>query len=328
MKHNSHNGNSFKIKGILFFRQQPILFLFIILVILGIFISPSFRTVLNMSNIARQVSVNGVIALGITIVIAGGGIDLSVESVAALSSIIIVLLVDKIGLTPSILIVLLFGLTSGLLTGFLIVKSKTLPIILTLGMWIFYRGLCLIATRNNPIYLDLESVKGFRFISEGSIAHIPISFIIFIILAIILIVFIKSTAIGRSILSIGGSHEASLLVGVRIQKIKILTYVISGLMSSIGGIILGSRVGAAQPLAASGSLIYIIAAVVIGGTSLHGGKAKIFGTLISVITIGLITNIFNLTSVNLEFQRTIYGAMILLVILSSKFLSSNNKIMK
>lgn len=320
----------FKKKNIykdLFFKilkEQHALLVFLFIFIVGSSISSDFRTILNLTNLARQVSVNGVLAIGMTIVIMTGGIDLSIESVAALSSILIVILIGNLGLPISIMIVILFGFTAGMLNGITIAKTKASPIIITLGTWILYRGLCLVITEGNPI--SGKITPAFRFISEGNISFIPMPFILFILLSVTFSQLLKRMPIGRSLIAIGGSMEASLLVGINIQKTIIVTYTISGITSSIGGIILGSRLGVAQPLAGVGFLLYIVAAVVLGGTNLQGGKGTIFGTVMAVLTLGLISNLFNMTGLHLEYQKNIYGAIVLIAIIFGKILSSEGRI--
>lgn len=292
----------------------PLLGLVIITVILAI-VSPSFLTLDNIFNVLRQVSINALIAFGMTFVILTGGIDLSVGSILALSSAVTAGLLAS-GMDPilAILIGLLAGAIMGAINGFIITKGKVAPFIATLATMTIFRGLTLVYTEGRPI-TGLSDSQFFELMGRGYLGWIPVPVIWMLISYCILYFILKKTTFGRKVYAIGGNEEASILSGIRVDKVKIWIYSITGTLSALAGIILTSRLNSAQPTAGASYELDAIAAVVLGGTSLSGGKGWIFGTLIGALIIGVLNNGLNLMNVSSFYQQVVKGGVILLAVL-------------
>lgn len=292
----------------------PLLGLVIITVILAI-VSPSFLTLDNIFNVLRQVSINALIAFGMTFVILTGGIDLSVGSILALSSAVTAGLLAS-GMDPilAILIGLLAGAVMGAINGFIITKGKVAPFIATLATMTIFRGLTLVYTEGRPI-TGLSDSQIFELMGRGYLGWIPVPVIWMLISYCILYFILKKTTFGRKVYAIGGNEEASILSGIRVDKVKIWIYSITGTLSALAGIILTSRLNSAQPTAGASYELDAIAAVVLGGTSLSGGKGWIFGTLIGALIIGVLNNGLNLMNVSSFYQQVVKGGVILLAVL-------------
>lgn len=251
----------------------------IVLLLLVIIISvmnPKFLTTYNILNIFRQVSINGLIALGMTFVILTGGIDLSVGAILGLSGMVLGLLI--LGGTPdviAIIIVILLGAGLGLFNGFLVAKIKLQAFIVTLATMTMFQGITLIISDGIPAMGVTTNAKFLDFISQGKLLGLPLPMIIFLVAFIVLYILIEKTVYGRGVYAVGGNEEVARLSSISTIKTKTLVYVISGAMAALAGVILTSRLSSAQPTAGAGYELDAIAAVVIGGTSLAGGRGRI-----------------------------------------------------
>lgn len=292
----------------------PFIGLIIFSIILGI-MSDSFFTLDNLLNLLRQISINALIAFGMTFVILTAGIDLSVGSILALGSALTAGLLTS-GMDPviAVLIGLLIGLALGAINGLIITKGKVAPFIATLATMTVYRGITLVYTDGRPI-TGLSDSFTFEMIGKGYIFGIPFPVILMLIAFAILYFVLKKTVFGRQVYAIGGNEEASILSGIKADRVKIWVYSITGMLSVLAGIILTSRLNSAQPTAGASFELDAIAAVVIGGTSLAGGKGKIVGTLIGALIIGVIDNGLNLLNVSSFYQQIVKGGIILLAVL-------------
>ncbi|MEQ6390286.1 ribose ABC transporter permease [Bacillaceae bacterium S4-13-58] len=297
-------------------RMGSLLGLLLICVILT-FLSDNFLTVNNLLNVLRQVSINALIALGMTYVILTGGIDLSVGSTLALGSAITAGMITS-GLDPmlAVLIGLLVGAILGAANGIIISKGKVAPFIATLATMTVYRGLTLVYTGGRPItgLSDSDSVA-FQMIGQGYLFGIPFPVIILLVSFVVLYFILRRTTFGRSVYAVGGNEEASRLSGIKIDRVKIGVYTITGMLSVLAGIILTSRLDSAQPTAGTAYELDAIAAVVLGGTSLSGGRGWIVGTIIGALIIGVLNNGLNLLNVSSFFQQVVKGGVILLAVL-------------
>jgi ribose transport system permease protein len=277
--------------------------------------SPDFLTVANLLNVMRQVSINALIAFGMTLVILLGGIDLSVGSMLALSSVFTATLISR-GTDPVVatLVGIASGAVMGAANGLVIAKGKVAPFIATLGTMTILRGLALVVSNGSPV-TGINS-DFFTMLGGGYVADlIPIP-VIWMALMFALIWFVlKKTVFGRHVYAVGGNEEASRLSGVSVDRVKIWVYTLSGAMSAMAGIILTSRLNSAQPTAGAGYELDAIAAVVLGGTSLTGGRGWIFGTLVGALLIGVLNNGLNLLGVSSFYQQVIKGVVILLAVL-------------
>ncbi|NMH67549.1 ribose ABC transporter permease [Bacillus sp. RO3] len=292
----------------------PVLGLIVITIILTI-MSPNFFTVDNMFNVLRQVSVNALIAFGMTFIILTGGIDLSVGSILALASAITAGLLAS-GMDPilAVMIGLLSGALMGLVNGLIITKGKVAPFIATLATMTIFRGLTLVYTDGRPITGLSESVS-FQMLGKGYFFGIPFPVVTMLAAYFILFFILRKTTFGRGVYAIGGNEEASLLSGLKVDRLKMGVYSLTGLLSALAGIILTSRLNSAQPTAGASYELDAIAAVVLGGTSLSGGRGWIFGTLIGALIIGFLNNGLNLLNVSSFYQQVVKGGVILLAVL-------------
>ncbi|WP_053023770.1 ABC transporter permease subunit [Staphylococcus haemolyticus] len=298
------------------FMEKIIPFIGLILLIIVVSIlNPSFLDLSNLLNLLRQISINGLIAFGMTFIILTGGIDLSVGSILALSSAFIALMITS-GVDPIIALIIgvLIGFVLGAVNGLLVTKGNMAPFIATLATMTIFRGLTLVITDGNPI-TNLGDSYLFQLFGKGYFIGIPVPAVTMIIVFVILLIILQKTTFGRHTYAIGGNEVAAKISGIKVNKIKILIYGISGLMSALAGGILTSRLNSAQPTAGTSYELDAIAAVVLDGTSLTGGKGRIVGTLIGVLIIGVLNNGLNLLGVSSFYQQVVKGVVILIAVL-------------
>ena len=292
----------------------------IILMAVITIINSNFLTANNLLNLLLQVTSNALIAFGMTFVILTGGIDLSVGSILALSSALTAgLLGSGMPVTLAILISLILGCILGMMNGLLISYGKLAPFIVTLATMTIFRGATLVYTNGNPITKGLSDTFLFQFLGQGYIVGIPFPVIIMFIVFIVLYVLLHKTAFCKSVYAIGGNEKAAYISGVKLNKVKIIIYSISGIMASISGLIITSRLSSAQPTAGASYEMDAIAAVVLGGTSLSGGKGRILGTLIGALIIGVLNNGLNIIGVSAFWQQVVKGVVILIAVLIDRF---------
>ncbi len=290
----------------------PIVVLVLIGVVLAL-LTPRFLTSENLINVVRQSSLNAIVAAGMTLVILTGGIDLSVGSLLAVTSVFSAgALAGGSGPLAAIGIGILIGLVFGVINGVVITVGDVAPFIVTLGTLTIARGVALVYTNGAPI---LAMDPDFRFIGRGDIGPLPTPIVILIIVYLIVYFLLNRTTFGGYIYAIGGNAEAARLSGVRVRLVKAATYAISGLLAGLTGVILTGRLGSAQPNLGAGDELDAIAAVVLGGTSLAGGRGGIIGTLVGALIIGVLSNGLNLLNVNPYYQPVAKGMVILIAIL-------------
>lgn len=288
----------------------------VLLCIIITFVTPSFLTVANITNVFTQVSVNAIIAVGMTFVILTGGIDLSVGSTLAISGALGASIIKSTNnIFLAIIVAAIVGIVIGLVNGILIAKGKLQAFIVTLATMTIFRGATLVFTNGTPISKLPES---FLNIGNAKLGFIPVPVIITIVIAAISIYILSQTKFGRYLYALGGNEESAKLSGINTDKIKVLTYVVSGFVSAIAGVIITSRIGSASPNAGTGFELDAIAAVVIGGTSLAGGEGKISGTIIGALIIGVLNNGLNLMNVSPFYQSIVKGLVILIAVLLDK----------
>ena len=307
-------------------RFQSLVALFVLCLVLTL-LTDKFLMVDNIWNVMRQISVNICIATGMTLVVLTGGIDLSVGSVLALSGAIAAGLLKNglqfpsanlyVGFTilGAILAGIIIGSSLGLFNGWAITSFKVPPFVATLAMLTIGRGLTFLWTKGFPI-----SNLGPRFdiIGTGWFLGIPLPVWISGIIVLITVLLTRKTKLGRYIYAIGGNEHAAILSGINIRKVKIIVYTISGMLAAIGGIVVTSRLDSAQPNAGVSYELDAIAAVVIGGTSLSGGRGSILGTVIGAVTIGVLNNGLVLLNVSPFWQQVVKGFVILLAVIIDK----------
>ncbi|HEL0548504.1 TPA: ribose ABC transporter permease [Streptococcus equi subsp. zooepidemicus] len=283
-------------------------------------INPSFLTTNNLLNLLLQVTANGFIAFGMTFVILTGGIDLSVGSSLALSSALAAGLIGG-GLPVPVAIVLAICLGGlfGMLNGLLIAYGKLAPFIVTLATMTIFRGATLVYTNGNPVTKGLGDSFLFQFLGQGYIVGIPFPVILMFLVFVILAILLHKTAFGKAVYALGGNEKAAYISGIKLNKVKIIIYTISGMMASLSGLIITSRLSSAQPTAGASYEMDAIAAVVLGGTSLSGGKGRIWGTLIGALIIGVLNNGLNIIGVSAFWQQVVKGIVILIAVLLDRF---------
>lgn len=281
------------------------------------FSSKYFLTYNNLINVIAQVTVNAVVAVGMTFVILTGGIDLSVGSMLALSGIVMGMLM-KAGMPVAValLAAVLVGLVLGTINGLLVTIGKLPPFIASLGMMNIARAASLIISKGG----NMSSFpKSFIWIGVGKIFGIPVQVIFMLILYVIAFYVLRYRKVGRYIYSIGGNKEATRLSGINVKFYEAIAYVVSGMTAALAAIILTAKLNAAQPMAGVNYELDAVAATVIGGTSLTGGVGSIWGTILGAIIIGVIRNGLNLLNANSYLQQGIIGFVIILAVLLDVF---------
>jgi ribose transport system permease protein len=305
---------------------QPLIALIVLCVILTI-LSNKFNTGENLVNVLRQIAVNVCIATGITLVVLTGGIDLSVGALVALCGAVAGGLLKNglplpaldifVGFTVlgAILGALLLGALLGWFNGIMITSCHVPPFVATLAMLTMARGFTMLYTQGHPIS-NFEN--HFTTIGAGSFLGIPTPVWIAAMVVLLAAVITKQTKLGRYIYAIGGNEQAAKFSGIPIRRIKITVYAIAGVLAALGGVIVTARLNSAQPNAGAGYELDAIAAVVIGGTSLNGGKGSIAGTVMGAIIIGVLNNGLVLLNVSPFWQQVVKGAVILLAVIIDK----------
>jgi len=310
---------------------QSLIALFILCLVIGL-LSDKFFTATNMWNVMRQISVNICISVGMTLVVLTAGIDLSVGSVLALCGAITAGLLKNgielptfnlyIGFTILGAIVggMLTGSVLGWFNGWAITRFKVPPFVATLAMLTIARGLTMLWTKGFPISSLGEK---FAWLGTGWFLGIPVPVWISGIIVFISVVITNKTKLGTYIYAIGGNENAAILSGINIKKIKVAVYTIAGMLAGVGGLLVTSRLDAAQPNAGTGYELDSIAAVVIGGTSLSGGRGSVLGTVLGAIIIGVLNNGLVLLNVSPFWQQVVKGVVILTAVVIDKMNSRN-----
>ncbi|MFE6167600.1 ABC transporter permease [Viridibacillus arvi] len=289
----------------------------VVLVIFFSFASSSFMQWSNIVGILLSTAVIGILALGATFVIITGGIDLSVGTVMTLSSVItgIIIVNSNLPIIVGVVGGILTGALCGLLCGLAITKLKIPPFVATLAMMMIAKGLALVISKAAPIYFTDKPM--FTKIALGSIIpgiSIPNAVIIFFVLGIIAAIILSKTILGRFNLAIGSNEDATKLSGVNVDYWKMTIYTLAGAFTGIAGVLMASRLNSAQPALGQGYELEAIAAVVIGGTSLSGGKGTIIGTIIGALIMSVLTNGLRVLSIPQEWQTVVVGFVIILAV--------------
>ena len=283
--------------------------LIVLIAVLAV-IAPNFLTSRNLLNVIDQVTVLGVVSLGMTVVIITGGIDLSVGSVLALSTMVLGWLshFGGFGMGMAISVSLLVGLACGMLNGVSITYGKLPPFIGTLAMMSIARGLANLITNGRQIIGYPEWF--FQLSSKRYQGYIAITALVLVLVYVVGWLILQYRRSGRAVYAIGGGAEVARLAGIAVNRVTIGVYAVAGLLSALGGIILASRLDSSQPTAGQGLELDCIAAVVIGGASLSGGKGSLVGTIVGVFIIGVLRNGLNLLSVSPFIQQVVIGLVI------------------
>lgn len=298
---------------------------FLIIFVLLAIASPAFLTAKNLINIIRQISVVGIISVGMTYVIISGGIDLSVGAVAALAGVITANYMregEAFPLPIAVGIGLLVGLASGAFSGFFITKLKVPPFIATLASTTIAKGITYVYTNGRPITGLAENFKN---LGNGYLGFIPIPVAIYIAVMIVGAFFLHFTRYGRYIFAVGGNEKSAEVSGINTSMVKFSCYAISGFCAALAGIVLAARIQTGQPASGVGFEQDAITAVVIGGGSLSGGVGSVIGTLVGMLILGVMTNGLDLLNVSSYYQQIIKGAIILVAVVSDMKRNADEK---
>lgn len=279
-------------------------------------LSPHFFSTNNLLNLMDQAVVPGMVAVGATLVILTGGIDLSVGSLVGMSGIVFGLSFPSIGFYPAVVLCLLVGAAAGCFSGLLVTRVGLAPFVATLGMMSIARSQAYVLSGAKSINALPPQIEA---LGMGTVYGLPLNFICLIVLYLIMWFFLSKTKLGRSIYAIGSNEEASRLAGVGVAPIKTLCYALSGFFAALASIFLSSRIFSIDPLGGTGMELESIAAVVIGGASLFGGRGSIIGTLMGVFIMVLIRNGLNLMKVDPYWHGTAIGSVIIAALLLERF---------
>jgi ribose/xylose/arabinose/galactoside ABC-type transport system permease subunit len=284
----------------------------VLLLLANIVFTPNFADFDNFRNILVQVTPTMLVAIGMTFVIATGGIDLSVGSLMAIASAVAAVTLDY-GAGAAIFFGLLAATAFGAVNGVLIAGFKIQPIIITLALLIAGRGIAQVISNGGQLIPFTN--ESFEYLGKGEIAGIPFQIILLVLIVALTIFFLRKTIFGRYIIAVGGNEEAARLSGVRVNWTKISVYAVSGLLAGIAGLIYTARLGASDASKVGESIeLDAIAATVVGGTPLTGGRATIIGTVIGALIMQIITTSFNMNGIKFSYSLVIKAAIILLAV--------------
>jgi ribose transport system permease protein len=293
--------------------QKVLPFLSLIVLFISLAIaSPHFMTRTNLSSVVRQTAVINIMALGMTVIIVSGGIDLSVGAILAMGGLFGTMTMAKGGpIWTGVAIGIATGLFCGLINGVMIAKLKIAPFIVTLGTLGIFRGATLIASNGLPVH---EIPPGFSFLGEGNLLFVP--FVLWLVIGCALAVhfILEHTKLGRYAFAIGSNPAAAIYAGIPVGNYTIAVYTIGGMLTGLAGMIEASRLMTGQPTAGQGYELQAIAAVVIGGGSLTGGEGSVMGTLIGAFIMGLLSNGSDLLGISNYVQQVVIGAVIILAV--------------
>ncbi len=306
--------NKSMIKKITGFKEIGVIVPLAVLIIIFSCTSDIFLTTNNLLNITRQISIKGLLGIAMTFVIITGGIDLSVGSVIAFSSILTASAIKdyQLPVLAAVVIGIAVGTLTGLVNGILIAYVNMPAFITTMGTMTILRGLGYIYTQGYPIY-DLP--QGFRAIGQGNIGIIPVSAVILVVVAILAFMILSKTVFGRHIYAVGGNIEAARMAGIRVKRVQLYVYMISGFISGIAAVVQGARVGSGLPTIGQGFEMDAIASVVIGGAAMAGGSGTILGTLLGSLILGVLDNGLSLLNVDSYVMNVISGVVVILAVL-------------
>ncbi len=299
-------------KGRIDWSEMGIMIALLVMCVLFSVCTRSFLSVNNIVNIFRQISIVGICAVGMTMIILTGGIDLSVGSLIGLAAVVGALMMSHgVPVILAVLIVLVLGVCIGFLNGVCINYLEIPPMITTLGMMISIRGVVYVISGGMPVYGVPES---FKVLGQGSVGVIPICAIIMILIFAFGYVLLNKTVFGRRIYGIGGNAETARLSGVNVKAVISGIYCLAGFFAALAGLIMMSRVNSGQPSAGDGYEMDIITAVVLGGVSVSGGEGKIIKVIVGVIFMGVLANGMMMMNLNEYWQRVVKGIVLLLAV--------------
>ncbi len=281
------------------------------------FASPYFLTPKNFLNIGQAISIRGLIAIGLTIVMISGGLDLSIAAVSAVTGMLAAALINAqvSGELAGLIALVGAGLLGGI-NALIIVRFRINPIIATLGTLLLFRGLAYVVSDGDNIVIGVNT---WSVLGRGEWLGVPISFIVFLVVLVLAYLFLRSTYLGNYIYAVGGNSEACRNAGVAVDRIRAGTYVFTAMLSGLAGLILMSQSGTATPIALSGAELDIITAVLLGGIALSGGRGSLFGTFLGILIIGVVNNGLVLTGVQIYWQMVVRGLILIIAVTLDSF---------
>jgi ribose transport system permease protein len=293
--------------------QRLLPFLTLIVLFVGLSIaSPHFLTATNLSSVVRQTAVINIMALGMTLIIVAGGIDLSVGAILALAGLLGCMVMERgYPIFAGILTGILAGMACGLINGLLTTRLKINPFIVTLGTLGIFRGTALIISNGLPVH---QVPKGFAFLGEGTVLGIPFVLVLLLLCALAVHILLEHTRLGRYAFATGSNEAAAYYAGIPVAFHATAIYSLGGMLTGLAGMIEASRLMTGQPTAGQGYELQAIAAVVIGGGSLRGGEGSVIGTLIGAFIMGLLSNGSDLLGISPYLQQAIIGAVIIFAV--------------
>lgn len=292
--------------------NQSTIVVFVLMLVAAGFLSDRFFSPDNITNILRQSVPLGIVSLGLLYVILTGGIDLSVGSVMALVSVVAALTIPGFGVSGAVAISLIVGIACGLVSGSLVANFGIAPFIATLATMTITRGLSLIVSKGQPIFIDDQAFMDF---GSAAIFGIPALFFLLIVVTAAALFLNRKTVFGRLVIAIGSNETATRFSGINIMAIKLTVYAISGFTCAIAGVVSATRTGVGSPILAIGFELDAIAAVVVGGASLAGGRGTVINTLIGALILSMISNLMNLMDIPGYHQQVVKGVIIVLAVL-------------
>jgi len=293
-----------------------LVFVLLAIILFAGIVNPRFLAVRNLLNILLQISVLGIVSIGATILLISGGLDLSVGSMLSVSAYVAGLTIAHTGSTAlGILVAIGVAAGTGAVNGVLVSTERAHPFIITLGMMVFLQGIVVVISRGSPI----NRMGGlYKLLGVRTFLGIPLPVVILAILFLVINFFLRNAPLGRYAYAIGGNEEASRLSGIRIKQVKIILYTLNGFLVGIAALVLSSILDSALPWMGSGYELRAIAAAVIGGTPLFGGRGNVWGTLGGVLLLGLVSNSINLIGISANFQNVVLGAIIMAAVMCQK----------
>ncbi|TCV95133.1 monosaccharide ABC transporter membrane protein (CUT2 family) [Biostraticola tofi] len=305
-------GFALRSKALKFFSNNSTLLVFFIMLVVANFLSDRFYSPENITNVLRQSVPLGLAAIGMLFVILTGGIDLSVGSIMALVSVAVALLIPEIGVMPAIIAGAGIATLVGAAAGSLVTFFNIAPFIATLAMMTIARGVALIAAKGQPIFIDDVSYVNF---GTGYFLGLPLPVYVFIAFAVVAHFVYRYTVFGRLVVSIGSNETATRFAGVRVDWFKFAVYALSGLACGLAGVLASTRTGVGSPVMSIGFELDVIAAVVVGGASLAGGRGTVMNTIIGVLILSIISNLMNLMNISGYNQQVVKGVIIIVAVM-------------
>ncbi|RAS59122.1 monosaccharide ABC transporter membrane protein (CUT2 family) [Vibrio diazotrophicus] len=305
-------------KTLQFFANNSTSVVFFVLLIAAGLLSDNFYTASNITNVLRQSVPLGLVALGMFYVILTGGIDLSVGSIMALVSVIVAMLIPSLGVPMAIVVGIISATVVGCVSGGLVAYFRIAPFIATLAMMTVARGVTMLISKGQPVFVDDMSFVNF---GSGYLLGLPLPVYVFVVIGLLAHFVYKKTSFGRLVISIGSNEIATHFAGIRVERFKFAVYAISGLACGVAGIIAATRTGVGSPVLALGFELDAIAAVVVGGASLAGGRGTVVNTIIGVLILSVISNLMNLMNISGYHQQVVKGVIIILAVMLESFKS-------